>query len=212
MFVQAFTFPLNDSGFLILLHSSHFLRYDGKIWKFWQDIGCQMYSYISCLGELVLCQSHAFVCCAYIFVTDTESTSAEALQGLFVFPDSRVVRRGDYSNCFKFLSRNFLNLYIVVSINTNSCRTTILTEITKAFALLQRSAPHIQWSLFTNLIQIWDNLNHTSFSVFNLLVVTRSKRVFCLQKNFLLDLVATKRLKQQAHWLTIIHSSFHKGS
>ncbi|XP_015819489.1 protein TASOR 2 isoform X2 [Nothobranchius furzeri] len=43
---------LNDGGFLILLHSSQFLRYD-----------------------------------------DTESPSSEVMQGLFVFPDSRVVRR-----------------------------------------------------------------------------------------------------------------------
>lgn len=31
IFVQALTVPLNDGGFLILLHSSHFLTYDGKI-------------------------------------------------------------------------------------------------------------------------------------------------------------------------------------
>ncbi|XP_047452037.1 uncharacterized protein tasor2 isoform X2 [Mugil cephalus] len=42
--------PLNDGGFLILLHSSHFLTYD-----------------------------------------DTGSSATEVLQGLFVFPDSRVV-------------------------------------------------------------------------------------------------------------------------
>ncbi|KAM7414880.1 hypothetical protein PAMA_019612 [Pampus argenteus] len=49
---MALTIPLNDSGFLILLHSSHFLTYD--------DIG---------------------------------SSAAEVLQGMFVFPDSRVVQR-----------------------------------------------------------------------------------------------------------------------
>ncbi|MED6257071.1 hypothetical protein ATANTOWER_009006 [Ataeniobius toweri] len=48
----AFCIPLNDGGFLILMHSSHFLRYD-----------------------------------------DAESASAEVMQGLFVFPDSRVVRK-----------------------------------------------------------------------------------------------------------------------
>ncbi|XP_047245780.1 uncharacterized protein tasor2 isoform X2 [Girardinichthys multiradiatus] len=48
----AFCIPLNDGGFLILMHSSHFLRYD-----------------------------------------DVESASAEVMQGLFVFPDSRVVRK-----------------------------------------------------------------------------------------------------------------------
>ncbi|XP_041650940.1 uncharacterized protein tasor2 isoform X2 [Cheilinus undulatus] len=49
----AFTIPLNDGGFLILLHSSHFLTYD--------DMG---------------------------------SCSPEVLQGVFVFPDSRVIQRG----------------------------------------------------------------------------------------------------------------------
>ncbi|KAM7396953.1 hypothetical protein PAMP_019956 [Pampus punctatissimus] len=48
----ALMIPLNDSGFLILLHSSHFLTYD--------DIG---------------------------------SSAAEVLQGMFVFPDSRVIQR-----------------------------------------------------------------------------------------------------------------------
>ncbi|XP_015246500.1 PREDICTED: protein FAM208B isoform X2 [Cyprinodon variegatus] len=48
----ALCIPLHDGGFLILMHSSHFLRYD-----------------------------------------DAESTSAEVMNGLFVFPDSRVVRR-----------------------------------------------------------------------------------------------------------------------
>ncbi|XP_041853778.1 protein TASOR 2 isoform X2 [Melanotaenia boesemani] len=56
----AFAIPLNDSGFLILLHSSHFLTYD-----------------------------------------DASSSAAEVLQGIFVFPDSRVVR-GDT----KFGKRN----------------------------------------------------------------------------------------------------------
>ncbi|XP_038164865.1 uncharacterized protein LOC119799149 [Cyprinodon tularosa] len=48
----ALCIPLHDGGFLILMRSSHFLRYD-----------------------------------------DAESTSAEVMNGLFVFPDSRVVRR-----------------------------------------------------------------------------------------------------------------------
>ncbi|XP_054896948.1 uncharacterized protein tasor2 isoform X2 [Poeciliopsis prolifica] len=47
----ALIIPLIDGGFLILMHSSHFLRYD-----------------------------------------DAESASAEIVKGLFVFPDSRVVR------------------------------------------------------------------------------------------------------------------------
>ncbi|XP_045894077.1 uncharacterized protein tasor2 isoform X3 [Micropterus dolomieu] len=48
----ALTIPLKDSGFLILLHSSHFLTYD-----------------------------------------DTGSSAAEVLQGMFVFPSSRVMLR-----------------------------------------------------------------------------------------------------------------------
>ncbi|XP_023201982.1 uncharacterized protein LOC102230443 isoform X2 [Xiphophorus maculatus] len=48
----ALIIPLIDGGFLILMHSSHFLRYD-----------------------------------------DAESASAEVMKGLFVFPDSRFVRR-----------------------------------------------------------------------------------------------------------------------
>uniref|UniRef100_A0A3Q3WTS7 Uncharacterized protein n=1 Tax=Mola mola TaxID=94237 RepID=A0A3Q3WTS7_MOLML len=48
----ALAFPLNNGGFLILLHSSYFLRYD-----------------------------------------DTGSSALEVLQGMFVFPDSRVIQR-----------------------------------------------------------------------------------------------------------------------
>ncbi|XP_013872588.1 uncharacterized protein tasor2 [Austrofundulus limnaeus] len=71
----AFTVPLNDSGFLLLLHSSHFLRYD-----------------------------------------DTESTSAEALQGLFVFPDSRAVKRDTKFGWNKFAApKEILSLLPVMS-------------------------------------------------------------------------------------------------
>ncbi|XP_070763138.1 protein TASOR [Enoplosus armatus] len=48
----ALTIPLKDGGFLILLHTSHFLTFD-----------------------------------------DTVSSASEVLQGMFVFPDSRVVQR-----------------------------------------------------------------------------------------------------------------------
>ncbi|XP_073328236.1 uncharacterized protein tasor2 [Pagrus major] len=48
----ALTVPLSDGGFLILLHSSHFLTYD-----------------------------------------DTGSSATEVLQGIFVFPDSRVIQK-----------------------------------------------------------------------------------------------------------------------
>ncbi|XP_070686581.1 protein TASOR 2 [Pempheris klunzingeri] len=48
----ALTIKLNDGGFLILLHSSHFLRYD-----------------------------------------DSGPSATEVLQGMFVFPDSRVIQR-----------------------------------------------------------------------------------------------------------------------
>ncbi|XP_068168315.1 protein TASOR 2 isoform X2 [Antennarius striatus] len=54
------TIPLNDGGFLLLLHSSHFFTYD-----------------------------------------ETDSTAVEFLQGMFVFPDSRVVHKGT-----KFGQRN----------------------------------------------------------------------------------------------------------
>ncbi|XP_044211398.1 uncharacterized protein tasor2 isoform X2 [Thunnus albacares] len=71
----ALTIPLNDGGFLILLHSSHFLTYD-----------------------------------------DTGSSAAEVLQGLFVFPDSRVIQRDTKLGQKKaFMSSEILRVLPVLS-------------------------------------------------------------------------------------------------
>ncbi|CAK6961651.1 uncharacterized protein LOC128358393 [Scomber scombrus] len=71
----ALTFPLNDGGFLILLHSTHFLTYD-----------------------------------------DTGSSAADVLQGLFVFPDSRVIQRDTKLGQKKpFMSSEILRVLPVLS-------------------------------------------------------------------------------------------------
>lgn len=35
----------------------------------------------------------------FVFFPDTGSSATEVMQGIFVFPDSRVIQRGDYSMC-----------------------------------------------------------------------------------------------------------------
>uniref|UniRef100_A0A3Q2ZP21 Uncharacterized LOC108230070 n=1 Tax=Kryptolebias marmoratus TaxID=37003 RepID=A0A3Q2ZP21_KRYMA len=97
----ALTVPLIDGGYLILLHSSHFLRYD-----------------------------------------DSESTSSEALQGLFVFPNSRVVRRDTKFGWRKFaIPSETLQLIPLLSYAEGEVEK---TPVEPSFELCEVLAQHMQ--------------------------------------------------------------------
>lgn len=92
--LQALTVPLKDSGCLLLLPSSLFLTY-----------GEMCYSTgtlsVPCLSHMLFCTTtiiYLHISCLFFclfFFLGTKKDAAEILHGLFVFPDSRAVQRGD---------------------------------------------------------------------------------------------------------------------